>query len=83
MVKNKLAPPFREAEFDIVFGLGISREGDLVDLGVEANWWRNPAPGSLTGTPGSARAGRTRRSFLKSHPDLAVDLKRSCSPITA
>jgi recombination protein RecA len=35
IVKNKMAPPFREAQFDIIFGHGISREGDLVDCGVE------------------------------------------------
>lgn len=75
VVKNKLAPPFREAEFDIVFGEGISREGDIVDLGVEANLVEK------SGTwfsYGDARIGQGRenaKEFLKSHADVASELQ--------
>jgi recombination protein RecA len=75
VVKNKLAPPFREVEFDIVFGEGISREGDLVDLGVETNLVEK------SGTwfsYGEARIGQGRenaKEFFKSHPEVAADLE--------
>ena len=75
VVKNKLAPPFREAEFDIVFGEGISREGDIVDLGVEANLIEK------SGTwfsYGEARIGQGRenaKEYLKGHPEVAADLE--------
>jgi recombination protein RecA len=75
VVKNKLAPPFREVEFDIVFGQGISKEGDLVDLGVEANLVEK------SGTwfsYGEARIGQGRenaKEFFKSHPEAAAELE--------
>jgi recombination protein RecA len=75
VVKNKLAPPFREAEFDIVYGEGISREGDIVDLGVEANLIEK------SGTwfsYGEARIGQGRenaKEYLKSHPEVAAELE--------
>ena len=76
VVKNKLAPPFREAEFDIIFGQGISREGDLLDLATDASlivksgaWY----------SYGSERIGQGRenaKAYLKEHPEIAADLEK-------
>ena len=75
VVKNKLASPFREAEFDIIYGEGISKEGDLIDLGVANNVIEKS--GSWFSYHGE-RIGQGRenaRQFLKDHPDMwtAVD----------
>src|ERR1700742_3383423 len=75
VVKNKLASPFREAEFDIIYGEGISKEGDLIDLGVANNVIEKS--GSWFSFHGE-RIGQGRensRQFLKDHPDIwtAVD----------
>ena len=75
VVKNKLAPPFKEAEFDIVFGEGISREGDIVDLGVEANLIEKSGAWF---SYGEARIGQGRenaKEFFKAHPEVAGDLE--------
>jgi len=75
VVKNKLAPPFREVEFDIIFGEGISREGDILDLAVDCNivdkagtWY----------SYGDSRIGQGRenaKDFLKNHPDVAKEIE--------
>ena len=75
IVKNKVAPPFREAEFDIIYGEGISREGDLIDLGVAHNVVEKS--GSWYSYKGE-RIGQGRensRQFLKDNPDVraAID----------
>jgi len=70
VVKNKVAAPFREAEFDIIYGEGISREGDLLDLGVAQNLVEKS--GSWFSFKGE-RIGQGRenaRQFLKDNPDL-------------
>ena len=74
VVKNKLAPPFREAEFDIIYGEGISREGDLIDLGVAHNVVEKS--GSWYGYKGD-RIGQGRenaRQFLRENPDIKARL---------
>jgi recombination protein RecA len=77
VVKNKVASPFREAEFDIIYGEGISKEGDLLDLGVAQNLIEKS--GSWFSYKGD-RIGQGRenaRQFLKDNPDIrqAVDLE--------
>jgi len=75
VVKNKVAPPFREVEFDILYGHGISREGDLLDLAVENNLIeKSGAWFSYSGE----RIGQGRenaRDFLKLHPEILADVE--------
>lgn len=74
VVKNKVAPPFREAEFDIMYGQGISIEGDLIDIGVAQNLVEKS--GSWYSYKGE-RIGQGRenaRQFLKDHPDATIGL---------
>ncbi|MEW5854746.1 MAG: recombinase RecA [Myxococcota bacterium] len=77
VVKNKVAPPFREVEFDILYGQGISREGDLVDLASEAQIIdKSGAWYSFNGD----RIGQGRDNavvFLKDHPEVASSIERT------
>jgi recombination protein RecA len=76
VVKNKVAPPFREVEFDIMYGEGISKLGEIIDLGVKAGVIEKS--GSWFSF-GSERIGQGRdnvREFLKSHPDTAAEIER-------
>jgi len=74
VVKNKVAAPFREAEFDIIYGEGVSREGDLLDLGVAQNMVEKS--GSWFSYKGE-RIGQGRenaRQFLKDNPDIRQNI---------
>ncbi len=75
VVKNKVAPPFREAIFDILYGQGVSREGEIIDLGVEAKIVeKSGAWYSYNGE----RIGQGRdncREYLRENPDLARDIE--------
>jgi recombination protein RecA len=75
VVKNKLAAPFKEVEFDILYGEGISREGDLIDLGAECGAVEKS--GAWFGFEGE-RIGQGRenaKQFLRDHPDMARRLE--------
>ncbi len=75
IVKNKVAPPFREAEFDIMFGKGISREGSLLDVGVEHGIVRK---GGAWFTYDEVQLGQGKensKNFLRENPDLALQLE--------
>ncbi|MDB6087194.1 MAG: recombinase RecA [Gammaproteobacteria bacterium] len=75
VVKNKVAPPFREAEFEIMYGTGISKEGELIELGVLHNMVEKS--GSWYSYKGE-RIGQGKdnaRTFLQQHPEIAKDIE--------
>ena len=77
VVKNKVAPPFREVEFDIMYGEGISKLGEIIDLGVKAGVIEKS--GSWF-SYSSQRIGQGRenvREFLKTNPDIAADIEKA------
>ncbi len=74
VVKNKVAPPFRKAEFDIVFGEGVSWEGDLLDQGVERKIVQKSGTWFSYGDERLGQGRENAREFLKSNPDLALQL---------
>ncbi len=76
VVKNKMAPPFRQAEFEILYGEGISREGELIDLGVKHGFVEKS--GAWYSYQGD-RIGQGKenvRQFLKDNPEMADSIDR-------
>lgn len=71
VVKNKLAPPFKEVEFDIMYGEGISREGDLLDLAVENGIVEKSGSWFAFSNERIGQGRENAKLFLKEHPDIA------------
>src|SRR5688500_16263063 len=76
VVKNKVSPPFKQAEFDIMYGKGISREGGLIDVGVEAGLVRKAGAWYTYEGDQLGQGEENARSFLKDNPDLADELEK-------
>jgi len=70
VVKNKVAPPFREAQFDILYGTGVSREGELIDMGVEAGIVDKSGAWFAFGSERLGQGKENVRAFLQEHPDI-------------
>ncbi len=88
IVKNKMAAPFREAEFDILYGEGISKEGDLIDLAVERNLLEKSGAWFSFGGERIGQGRENARQFLRDNPDvrkkLEIELRKALNlPIPA
>jgi recombination protein RecA len=76
VVKNKVAPPFKQAEFDIVYGIGISREGSLLDVGVEQSIVRKSGAWYTYDGDQLGQGKENSRAFLRDNPDLADEIEK-------
>ncbi|MDG4823718.1 recombinase RecA [Asanoa sp. WMMD1127] len=76
VVKNKVAAPFKQAEFDIMYGKGISREGSLIDVGVEQNIIRKSGAWYTYDGDQLGQGKEKAREFLKENPDVAAEIEK-------
>ena len=76
IVKNKVAPPFRSAEFDIMFKHGISKEGDLVDLGVQMGFINKSGAFFSYGDVRLGQGRENTKTYLIQHPELAGEIEQ-------
>ena len=75
VVKNKMAPPFRVAEFDIMFGRGISREADLIDLGAQTGFLKKTGAFYSYGEVRLGQGRENAKAFLKDNAEIATALE--------
>jgi recombination protein RecA len=76
VVKNKVSPPFKQAEFDIIYGQGISREGGLIDMGVEQGFVRKAGAWYTYDGDQLGQGKENARTFLRDNPDLADEIEK-------
>jgi len=76
VVKNKVSPPFKQAEFDILYGQGISREGSLIDLGVDQGIVRKSGAWYTYEADQLGQGKENARTFLRDNPDLADEIEK-------
>ena len=76
VVKNKMAPPFKQAEFDILYGIGISREGSLIDYGVEHEIVRKSGAWYTYDGDQLGQGKENARAFLIENPDMADEIEK-------
>ena len=75
VVKNKMAPPFRQAVFEILYGEGVSREGELIELGVEHGLVKKSGAWYSYGDERIGQGKDNVRQFLKEHPEMAMEIE--------
>ena len=76
VVKNKMAPPFKQAEFDIIYGQGISREGSIIDMGVEHGIVRKSGAWYTYEGDQLGQGKENARMFMRDNPDLANEVEK-------
>ncbi len=76
VVKNKIAPPFKEAEFDIMYGEGISKTGELVDIGTELGFVQKSGSWFSMGETRIGQGREAAKTYFKEHPDVADKLEK-------
>ena len=77
VVKNKVAPPFREVEFDIIYGEGISKLGEIIDLGVKAGVVEKSGSWFSFNSQRIGQGRENVREFLKNNPDIALQIEKA------
>mgnify|MGYP006110020277 FL=1 len=83
IVKNKVAPPFRIAEFDILYGEGVSKESELIDLGVKYNLIEKAGAWYSYGKDRIGQGKDNSRLFLKDNPEIALEVENKIRDIIA